>query len=278
MDPSSFLPIISGFLGGAASAGVFKGPIQTVEDWWYISFGQQMNEQAEKLRVKQQIDIDLFKNDLLQEASKINPNNVQEPQLKILGPSLEASKYYIEEEALRSMFAKLIASSMDSSKESIVHSSFVEIIKQLTPLDAENLLSIYKMGSRNTVCKLRINYSTGGFETRYKNIYIGNPNVIDQSAIGPSLDNLVRLGLVVITYDEYSIKEAAYDSFYKISEYTILEEELLSKNKHYDNLKLMSENNPEIDISKIPTLSGPEMIKGLIDITPFGKNFCATCL
>jgi len=33
MDPSSFFPILSGMLGGAASAGVFKGPIQTVEDW-----------------------------------------------------------------------------------------------------------------------------------------------------------------------------------------------------------------------------------------------------
>ncbi|MBT2721454.1 DUF4393 domain-containing protein [Bacillus sp. ISL-46] len=59
-----------------------------------------------------------------------------EPPLSIVGPALEASKFYIEEEELRSMFAKVVAASMDNRQASYVHPAFIEIIKQLSPVDA----------------------------------------------------------------------------------------------------------------------------------------------
>ena len=62
---------------------------------------------------------------------------LQEPKLNIVGPALEASKYYIDSEILREMFANLISSSVDSRKSSKTHPSFVEIIKQLSSLDAK---------------------------------------------------------------------------------------------------------------------------------------------
>ncbi|WP_415843021.1 Abi-alpha family protein [Staphylococcus aureus] len=37
----------------------------------------------------------------------------------LLGPALEASKFYISEKTLSNMFAKLIASSMDAQKKLI---------------------------------------------------------------------------------------------------------------------------------------------------------------
>ena len=49
------------------------------------------------LRAKQHANIEAYKNQLLKEASSINPENLKEPELKILGPALEASKYYIDE-------------------------------------------------------------------------------------------------------------------------------------------------------------------------------------
>lgn len=280
MDPSSFLPILSEMLGGATSAGLFKGPIQTVEDWWYINFGHSTNEKAEMLRAKQEANIEAYKTSLLKETSKIDPNHLKEPELKILGPALEASKYYIEDEPLRIMFAKLIASSMDSSKEDIVHSSYVEIIKQLTPLDAENLLSIHKTGDESIICSLKINYSTGGYKIKYSNLYLGNQNTTKQSLISPSLDNLDRLGLCDITYQEKKVQEGIYDIFQQTDEYKLLSQEIQRLNNEYDNIRHVAATNPHANINTdgIPFLSGPEIQEGLIKITPFGKNFCATCL
>ncbi len=60
--------------------------------------------------------------------------------MRIVGPAVEASKYFIEEAHCRDMFAKLIASSCDSSKTRFVHPVFPEIIKQLSPLDAKFLM------------------------------------------------------------------------------------------------------------------------------------------
>src|SRR5699024_5358920 len=96
----SFLPIVYGALGGAASAGVFKGPIQTLEDWWYVNFGYEQSTKRAKLVAKQEANIEKLKEEILDNAIEINPNDVQEPQLKILGPALEASKYYIEEDEI----------------------------------------------------------------------------------------------------------------------------------------------------------------------------------
>ena len=52
-----FLPMITGAISGAAAAGLFKGPVQTLQDYWYIHFGHHASEQAEMLRVQQEAKI-----------------------------------------------------------------------------------------------------------------------------------------------------------------------------------------------------------------------------
>ncbi len=89
--------------------------------------------------------------------------------MSIVGPALEASRYYIEEEELRKMFAKLIASSMNKNKSeiSITHPSFVEIIKQLTPLDAQILDFIINNNQTAPIVRIGIKYPNGGSRIHY---------------------------------------------------------------------------------------------------------------
>lgn len=82
---------------------------------------------------------DSYKNNLVEEISQIPEENLIDPPMNIVGPALEASKFYIEEEELRKMFAKVVAASMDSRRSTNVHPAFVEIIKQLDTLDAQNI-------------------------------------------------------------------------------------------------------------------------------------------
>ncbi|EON3042983.1 DUF4393 domain-containing protein [Enterococcus hirae] len=279
MNPSSFFPILSGMLGGAASAGVFKGPIQTVEDWWYVNFGHTTNEKAEMLRAKQHANIEAYKNQLLKEASSINPENLKEPELKILGPALEASKYYIDDESLREMFAKLIASSMDKTKKFIVHSSFVEIIKQMEPLDAENLLTIHMEKDIYEIAKLSLSFEIGGYIEYLSPLFLGNKNEKDQNLQASSLANLSRLGLVEITFSEWKNNEKVYDIFKDTQEYINCLKEIEHNNNSINSLL------QHTDISEARTkelknsiMSEPKITNGLVKMTPFGKNFCATCL
>lgn len=284
MDPSSFFPILQGMLGGAVSAGTFKGPIKTLEDWWYVNFGHTIDTRAEMLRIKKEHEIELYKTELLEEFVKIEPNDVKEPDLKILGPSLEASRYYIEEPELRKMFAKLVSGSMDISKEDIIHSSYVEVIKQLTTLDAENLVYISK-NSGSPIAEIRNKFTNGKYEGNYEimrtNLFIDNPNEQNQTKLGASLENLRRLGLANISYTEHKIEQYFYDGFKSLDEFHAAKKEVENKNSFFKDAR--EGTNGVSIIGDTPELFkhniiGPEIIQGIIKLTPFGKNFCATCL
>lgn len=255
MDPNQlkdFLPLVTGFLGGATSAGVFAGPIQTLQDWWYINFGHDISSQAALLRAKNEIDVENLKNSTLQQVATIPPENVQEPPLKIIGPALEASKYYIEEEELRSMFAKILSSSFDNRKNSVIHPSFVEIIKQLDITDA-HILKVLKEHNYATEspipCMKAVSKSDDGTKIIFPIIYfIDGSEGIDELA--PSLTNLERLGLLRIKSDTYSTKDSDYDSI---------------RNNHI--VQYLLQTYPEISVEKM-----------CFSITPLGKNFLEVCL
>lgn len=255
MDPNQFkdfLPLVTGFLGGATSAGVFAGPIQTLQDWWYINYGHDVSKQAALLRAKNEIDVENLRNSTLQQVATIPPENVQEPPLKILGPALEASKYYIEEEELRSMFAKILSSSFDDRKNSIIHPSFVEIIKQLDVTDARILQFLkeqnHATGSPIPIMKAVIN-SDSGSKIIFPIIYFidGSEGIND---LPPSLTNLERLGLLKIEDDRYSANDSMYDFI-----------------RNNFIVQYVLENYPEISLEKM-----------CFSITPLGKNFLEICL
>ncbi|MBU8908482.1 DUF4393 domain-containing protein [Desertibacillus haloalkaliphilus] len=131
-------------------------------DLFFIAFSP-----LAKARIKKELDIQKFKEEIEKELSLIQPDKVSEPSLNIVGPALEASKYYIEDEEIRSMFAKLIASSVNSDKKDKSHSSFVEIIKQLSPFDAKNFKYLFL----NT----HLHIAVGKIKTKNKN---GGENTI----------------------------------------------------------------------------------------------------
>lgn len=69
--------------------------------------------------------------DKIKEADRKNPDP------NIVGATLEASKFHLSSEELTDMFASLIASSADKNLSPYTHPAFVNIIQQLSPLDAK---------------------------------------------------------------------------------------------------------------------------------------------
>lgn len=280
VDPATFLtiitPIVSGGLSGATTVGLFKGPVKTLEDWWFVNFGASLSQQAALLRAEQEANVEKLKSGILDNVSKIEPENIQDPKLNILGPALEASKYYIEDEKLRDMFAKLIAASMDKSKNEIIHNSFAEIIKQMSPLDAENLVAISDNGNpiHDSICNLLIDNSDGSFTTEFVNLYLGNSNQPSQENIGMSLSNLTRLGLIELDYQEHNFYDSFYSDFRELNEYQCVVEKIEEENQLLDSIR---EYDPE-DTGFTLTLSGPRLQKGIIRKTSYGQAFISTCL
>lgn len=137
MDPiitNALMTFGAGFTGATFSKA--KGPGQALDDVMTLVGFDKLHEVAEKKRTKRELNMQLYKDSIAQKIVAIPEEDLKDPPLSIVGPALEASKYYIEEETLREMFARLIASSMDERHSDIAHPSFVEIIKQLSPDDA----------------------------------------------------------------------------------------------------------------------------------------------
>lgn len=82
-----------------------------------------------------------YKKRIYQKFNQIPNDQLKEPPLNIIGPALEASKYYIATEEMREMFANLIVHACDQQMEPTVHPSFINILTQMSSIEASILSS-----------------------------------------------------------------------------------------------------------------------------------------
>lgn len=289
-------PIVSGALSGLAAAGALKGPIESLTQIWTLTLGRFSDDAYQKYKIKQTANLEKYANEVKSGIEKIPEENIQEPKMSVVGPALEASKFYIEEDEIRGMFAKLIASSMDKTQSINIHPSFVEIIKVLSPLDAQNLYYLYH-NSDETISQIKVNFESGGYRILNTHIFLGNPDCQDNVLIEPSIDNLIRLKLVDVTYSEYKTAENAYEKHFLdhlfVSQKSQVEEKInadksdikILEDKTIQTItdpsgKVLSDIEREELKKKIENrmFKDIELTKGIIRLTAFGKNFCKVCL
>lgn len=290
-------PIVSGALSGLAAAGALKGPIESLTQIWTLTLGRFSDDAYQKYKIKQAANLEKYANEVKSGIEKIPEENIQEPKMSVVGPALEASKFYIEEDEIRGMFAKLIASSMDKTQSINIHPSFVEIIKVLSPLDAQNLYSLYH-GRDETISKIRVtNKENDSYTDHFNHVFLGNPECQDINLIESSIDNLIRLKLVDVSYSEYKSDDSLYDKHREnelFLKFKTEQEELQQHNTTLLNyllngglLKDADTNMPLPDpvqenvlnqLKQAAQEKEIEVVKGIIRLTAFGKNFCKVCL
>ncbi|MDU7463111.1 MAG: DUF4393 domain-containing protein [Haemophilus haemolyticus] len=267
-----------------------KGIGQIVSDMLYASYGYKWSEKRQMKEIEVARNIEKFKEEIANKAAKIPEENKQEPDVEVIGSTLESAKFRINKDEIRDMFSNLIVSAMDSSKANDIHPSFSEMIKMLSPLDAQNLYYLYH-NRDETISSVRETSTTGGYTEHFKHIFLGNPKCQDNTLIEPSIDNLIRLKLVDVTYDAQKNDESLYEKHRENS--LILElkarraqEIQLCKNFLNDLneggiIQGASQEEQELVIENIKKASQDTTIdiqKGIIRLTALGRNFCKVCL
>lgn len=290
-------PIVSGALSGLAAVGALKGPIESLTQIWTLTLGRFSDDAYQKYKIKQAANLQKYANEVKSGIEKIPEENIQEPKMSVVGPALEASKFYIEEDEIRGMFAKLIASSMDKTQSINIHPSFVEIIKVLSPLDTQNLYSLYH-GGDETISKFRVtNKENGNYTDHFNHVFLGNPECQDNNLIESSIDNLIRLKLVDVSYSEYKSDDSLYDKHREnelFLKFKAEQEELQQHNttllNYLLNGGLLTDADTNVplpasvqenylnQLKKVVQEKEIEVVKGIIQLTAFGKNFCKVCL
>lgn len=230
---------------------------QALGDLFDLCFGG-FHEFVEKKRLTHAKNIEDFKKQLINDISDIPPENLTEPKTSVVGPALEASKYYYEEKEIRDLFERLIVRSIDNRSRSILHPSFTEIIKQLSPLDAQNLRLFKNNFVSLPICEYRVQEpNNNNYKTLLTNVFLENPDCQDLALQSVSLSSLNRLELIQIDYLTYMSDSTFYERF--------------DKTPYYIEMS----NTLQYTISKTAKIV---IHKGKVGLTPLGSSFLEVCL
>ena len=216
---------------------------------------------GQKQKIRQEKNLEEFKKEINKNIEAIPQDNLKEPTMYIVGPAIEASKYYYEEAQFKEMFAKLIAASCDDRDNDKISPYFVEAIKQISHKEAM-ILTLFrdKKTSALPIVNYRLILKTIGEKYYEKYVFIhDNPDNIRKYS--DSLINLQRLGLVSLDFQNWLTD----NNFYQI-----YKDNVFFKNTKQEILKNIE--NPDFECRDF------DIQKGILELTPLGKNFIDLCL
>lgn len=217
--------------------------------------------------LKKEYNIKQVKIELENSLSSVDPNKIVSPDSYVAVPALQAISYSMSSEELCNLYANLLAKSMVSDTKEKVHPSFVEIIKQLSPIDA----LVFKTFSKRDA----IPVANLGIVMLQKGAYLVGtapeqrlyPDLISDIVISSvpeeqirvSLDNLMRIGLVQL--HNFALKKYQPYSFVELSN-------LYSE---------VSEKFKELNMDE-PTADYIQIDKKCLSITSLGMQFRSVCI
>lgn len=266
-------PVITDILtsiGTSLAVRGVDGPFKTLDLFWQNAMFS-VNHKLEIGLVEKQHAVQ-FKKEIADEINKIEYDNIQEPRKSIISSALDSSVNFLDEEPVRKMFAKLIASSMDSSKQGNIHPSFAEIVKQLSPNDAVLLTQLYE--SEYNACVRYTTPAKDNGEIDLSNYFV-LPLVTDYLQTTNGIDNLLRLNLISLSTDQYLTRENAYEKFF---DKTLMLKILKDDDKLVVKAGLDSLMGRYSTDSDYHILNEVNIKKGSISQTAFGKSFINICI
>lgn len=226
---------------------------QTFGDLWYLVFGG-ITQLADRKRMKYAHDLEIYKQELNAAIEQIPEDSKIEPSIQVAAQALENSKYCVSEPELRKMFVNLISSSMNSSTSRDVHPSFPEMIKQMSPLDA-NILMDFKKISAQPIARFVLNLANHTSKVLEDYLYFC-PEGSHSYYYAASIASLQRLGLLSVDFTTWLADDSLYKNFYDWAYLKHLK-------KQYEN----NTNNQTVSVAK-----------GICKLTPLGRNFISVCL
>lgn len=248
----------------------------TLADIWYLVFGG-ISQAAEKRKLKYSYALQEFEKELKEKMDKIPEEKMAEPDIQIVAPALEASKYCVEKETLRNMFSTLITSSMNIDLNNMAHPAYIEILKHLSDFDAKLLVMIYQ---NNT--------------SSFTNLIEDNINDLYRFVkyLSTSFCNLENLGLIRYNTDNAHIKfyseESSFDYdclFEIIRDILYFNKEQIRNNmtEYYNEFEATYityaafDTNPKFNFKLLGKAESIKQNLFFVNMTPIGKNFMSCC-
>lgn len=190
---------------------------------------------------------------LAKKLEHIGEDKIVSPEAYVAVPAIQAISYTMNNAELRNLYANLLARSMNIETKDKIHPSYVEIIKQLSPLDAQIFKIIMERASMPMV-----NIISEDRNKLYIPLYnnITDITIASIHEVSISVDNLERLKLISIPYDGYYSEESIYNGILNSQNFLLIKQ---SYKPHKDGYSFGYN-------------------KKQIEKTDLGKSFYLTCV
>ncbi len=178
------------------------------------------------------------------------------PDLHVVGPAVESLRFAANNENIRDMFAKLIATSMNKDVAESAHPTFVEILKQMSS-DEAKIVPMFLNNTYHPYISIEIlkeEYGRRAVLTHWSDLCL-KAKCNYPAYASAYIENLKRLGILEFQ-DNAEIEKDAYD-------------QLLLTDSIKDVLSRLKEQEP-----------GSEIIidRGIITRTMLGQLFMEACI
>lgn len=131
---------------------------------------------------------------LEKKLEKVPDEKLVTPPNYVFVPALQAISVSIDNDILRDMYANLLAKSVYIETSEQTHPAYVDIIRQMSPIDATIFKCINANQDALPIKEFGIASKKDG-SVLQSNAYLTNLDSYDVSVVSTSLSNLIRLGL-----------------------------------------------------------------------------------
>ncbi|WP_404467246.1 DUF4393 domain-containing protein [Planococcus rifietoensis] len=208
-----------------------------------------------KFNIVRDKDLKDFEKKVKSGTNQIPEKNRDDDKIGLVLKAFEESKYQLDSEEMRVLFANLISSTVDNRKNYGVQPSFSSVLKDMSVEDA-HLLKLFAEENAVPLVTIRLENDKGVGTGIHNNILIFNNETYENEL---SLFSLERLGILSLNSDN------ELSSQYNKDKYQNLE----------NNEKYLTAKNSLPLVSEEFTFTKVRFQKGNARLTPFGKAFIA---
>lgn len=225
-----------------------------IKDAIYLKFGS-VSYNAEKRRILDKYGLNKLEERLKVTINQIPLEKLTEPDYQTVMLAFDNVEPCINSEDLRNLFANLIARCCNSDYKELIHPSFSEVLKQMSPYDAKVLKYYVDNKPERLITYIYYNDGENDYFNKIPYTFDVYPNQCEAKYISVSLSSLIRLG--IIAFDDDAVVHPANDSvFKKCTFYEQCEEERVKEGKYLHS----------------------EIVGKICTLTPFGMSFTQACL
>lgn len=163
----------------------------------------------------------IFPDEISAVLQDIPSNNLKSPEPSLIGPALQGLAFSHEDNDLRRMYLNLIAASMDTSRVQNAHPAFVDVLRQITPFEAQlvgqllegGVIPVARVVLVDKAAKTEGNpkHLTPIKQHLLKIIDSDTQEISSDKRLELMVDNFDRLGLISVDYNSHFNDTERYD-------------------------------------------------------------------